>query len=416
MIGRNPFLSNGFKSIWLKHFNAKNHSIKTYDHISGLGFVKHHKLPVYVNIGETHTKGISYTINSTKDYSLDRKALLIYDVPTYFNIDASQLGNRIKLLKSKQYPGFLIEISKYKTLNDYMLANFSKNSRNKNKKYKRRLEASFNISYKMFLGEISKEEYDFIFTEFKHLLEKRFAEKQITNNNLDPKEWSFYSEVAYGLILEKKACLYVIYSNNKPIGVTLSYLSEDILFDAITVFDIDYSKFHLGSVTIMKLIEWCISNNMKVLDFSKGYFEYKTRWCTKTYDFEYHIYYDRKSLKSKIIALVVKSFYELKQKLREKNVNKKLHRLTYRLKKREQNITKKITHSFREVNASQVKDKLRTIDLELVENRILKLMVFEFLYLYEENYDSINFFQLKKNDNNYLIKGQKKSVLATLNM
>ena len=71
----------------------------------------------------------------------------------------------------------------------------------------------------------------------------------------------------------------------KLLGCELNF-SEDTLFDAITVFDIDYSKFHLGSITIMKLIEWCIENEIKILDFSKGYFEYKRRWCTKIYDFE----------------------------------------------------------------------------------------------------------------------------------
>jgi hypothetical protein len=412
---QNPFLSDSFKSIWLKHFTSRNTSVKAFKYISDLQFVKHKKWPLYINVGETLTKGIAYNLKPDEDSDLKNDTLLIYDVPTYFNIDTPKLGSQVKLLKSRQYPGFLIETGMYKSLSEYMSANFSKNSRNKNNKYKRRLEASFNISYKMFFGEITKDEYDFIFEEFKLLLEKRFAEKQVSNNNLNSEEWNFYYEVAYTLILEKKASLYVIYDNNQPIGVTLSYFSEDTLFDAITVFDIDYFKFHLGSITIMKLIEWCIENDIKILDFSKGYFEYKRRWCTKSYDFEYHIYYDTKSLKSKLLAHSIKGMYDFKQRLRDKNINEKVHKLTYKLKKREQSITPKVTFNFEETSLSDIDESLIIINYKQNENNLLRLMIFEFLYLYEENYNTITLFQLKNKDNSYLIKGQKKSIHASIN-
>lgn len=414
MIKQNPFLSDSFKSIWLKHFANGKTSVKTFKNILDLQFVKHSKWPIYINVGETLTKGIDYAVDASAEFDLKDKTLLIYDVPTYFNIDTTKLDSRIKLLKSRQYPGFLIETSKFKDLNAYMAASFSKNSRNKNNKYRRRLETSFNISYKMFYGDISKEEYDSIFDAFKSLLEKRFAEKQITNNNLNQEEWSFYKEVAYPLILEKKASLYVIYDNHQPIGVTLSYFSEDTLFDAITVFDIDYAKFHLGSVTIMKLIEWCIENNIKILDFSKGYFEYKTRWCTKSYDFEYHIYYDSNSLKSRFLASSIKRLYDLKQGLREKNLNEKLHKLTYRLKKKELSSASKVSYNFEEIDLAALNANLVAIDYKLMENNALRLMIFEFLYLYQENYNTITLFQIENENNSYVIKGEHKTIYATV--
>ncbi len=166
MTKQNPFLSDSFKSIWLKHFTKKNTSVKAFKYITDLEFVKHKKWPVYINVGETLTKGLGYTISPTEDSELKNETLLIYDVSSYFNVDTTKLGGQIAVLKSKQYPGFLIETYKFKSLSEYLSFNFNKNSRNKNKKYKRRLETSFNISYKMFFGEIAKEEYDFIFTEF----------------------------------------------------------------------------------------------------------------------------------------------------------------------------------------------------------------------------------------------------------
>lgn len=408
-------MSDSYKRIWLKHFKSKDDSSQSFNYFLGLDFIKHNRHSIYFNVGETHTKGVNYTVLPQEDSALKNKTFLIYDVPTYFEVNTTQLGDKIKLLKSKQYPGFLIETGKYKSLNDYMLGNFSKNSRSKNNKYKRRLEASFNISYKMFFGEISKTEYDFIFAQFKLLLEKRFKDKKVSNNNLDEKEWSFYYDVAYTLISERKASLYVIYDNAKPIGVTLSYFSEDTLFDAITVFDIDYYKFHLGAVTIMKLIEWCIANKIKILDFSKGYFDYKTHWGTMAYDFEYHIYYDSASLKSRLIANSIKRIYDLKQSLRERNINERLHKLKYRLSNKDYNKTEKETYCFEEVDLAQIDRDLQAINFEVAKNKALKLMVFEFLYLYMEHCNDIKLFNHNNFDNSYFITGKHKAVMATIN-
>ena len=415
MGNQNPFSSATYKSVWLKHFSTYKASATSFGFFSGLEFIRGSKFPVYTNVGKTLTKGVDYSINLDTDASaLKDQTFLIYDVPEYFNIDTSQLPLNVALLKSKQYPGFLIETDQFDNLEAYMLSNFSKNSRNKLRKFKRRLETSFNLEYKMFLGEISKTEYDFIFSEFKRLLEKRFADKQITNNNLNQEEWDFYFEVAYPLILEKKASLFVIFDNEKPIGITLCYLSNETLFDAITVFDIDYFKFHLGSVTIMKLIEWCIENNIKILDFSKGYFDYKTRWCTKTYDFEYHVYYDKTSLKSKLIANSVKRFYDLKQTLREKHLNEKLHKFTYSLKNNTDTNQEKLTFNFEEPEIALPENSLKPIKIEEQLDNNLRLLIFEFLYLFEERHDDLKFFKVKGESKKYVIKGKAITRIATI--
>lgn len=413
MIKHNPFLSTTFKTIWLKHFNKAGNEVRDFNFIEGPSFIKHSMLPLYYNLGKTHTKGISYSTANKFNNTLIKKPLLIYDVPTYFNIDTYLNLDQVEYCKSKQYPGYLIEVEKFESLNDYMLSHFSKNSRNKNNKYKRRLETSFNINYKMHIGDISKPEYDFIFSEFRRLLEKRFTDKQVSNNNLHEKEWNFYYDIAYPLILEKKAALFVVYDNDKPIGVTLCYLSHSILFDAITVFDIDYFKFHLGSVTIMKLIEWCIENEIKTFDFSKGHFEYKTRWCTQSYNFEYHIYYNKSSVKSKYFAIALKHFYDFKQKLRENNINNKLHRFTYKFKNKKTTNHKQIGYTFTEDFEENIQD-CSEINLKAEENNTLRLMIFEFLYLYEEEYNKVKLFSFNEHTNQYLIKGKTKSMLATI--
>ncbi|ALM06778.1 hypothetical protein SB49_02375 [Sediminicola sp. YIK13] len=412
-ITSNPFTSKTFSNIWLRHF-GKNSSPIVFKSIEGISFVKSWFPLVFVNTGQTHTKGVSYSIHQNEQVDLKNKVLLIYDVPTFFDLDFTTLNGSLQLRKIKQYPGFLIHLDKYTDLGHYMSSSFSKSSRYKLNKYKKRLEESFEISYKMFLGDISKEKYDSVFDHFKILLEKRFLDKGITNNNLDTKEWNFYHEVAYPLILEKKASLFVIYEGITPIGVTLCYFSETILFDAITVFDIDYEKFHLGSVTIMKLIEWSLEHNIKVFDFSKGYFDYKKRWANEEYHFEYHVYHDSNLLKAKIISWCIFAFFSLKQKLRDKNVNEKLHKLRFLLEKNKAEVPTKPTYQFSEIQQELNQLELVDIDFKKPPYTFLTTLVFDFLYLTNEQLKHIKVQQVKNDYLQYIIKGKTVNRKATI--
>ena len=411
----NPFTSDIFTTTWLKHFNNSEEGI-SFDFLEKLLFVRH-KIPnLYINCGKTHTKGISYVLNKWNTSDIRKKTILIYDVPTYFNLITHIENKNLRCDKIKQYPGYLIELQSFEDLNHYLQTNFSKSSRYKLKKYKKRLENCFDIQYKMYCGNISKDTYDQIFVHFKALLEKRFSEKQISNNNLDPAEWNFYHDVAYPMILGKKASLFVIYDGDKPIGVTLGYLSQDIFFDAITVFDVDYSKFHLGSINIMKLLEWCLEHKFKVFDFSKGHFDYKKRWANKSYDFEYHIYHDSNSILSKAVAIFLNNYFRIKQFLRDKKVNEKLHRLTFWLQNKSHNNTKEWKYSFSELNKEYRKEDLIAVDCDLPEQHFLKSMVFDFLYLNQVKRAHLRVYQVTNEHHTYLFKGlehQAKVVLES---
>ncbi len=408
----NPFLSETFTAIWRKHFAAEK-SERVFGFLPSLGFTKNRFLPLYTNIGKTFTKGISYRLTTENSNDHKKKAFLIYDVPGYFEVSTDTHGTALGLYRSTQYPGFLIDLKDFKTTNDFLATAFSKSSRYKLKKYKKRFDASFDVRYVMYRGKMSREAYDDIFRSFRELLEKRFDDKQITNNNLDPREWPFYHEVTYPMLLENKASLFVIYNGETPIGVTLNFFSEDILFDAITVFDIDYAKFHLGSTTILGLLEWCLENNIKIFDFSKGYFDYKTRWATVTYDFEYHIYYDTQSLRAKNIAFLLKKFFDLKQWLRDKNVNDQLHRITYRFKNKSPKPLQNTSYTFAEMGDGEPIDTAHKIALDSAENRHVRLLVFEYLYLNDGHYHDIQVYASNKSDQFYVICKTKR-VLATL--
>lgn len=376
-------------------------------------FRKHGFFPLYTNIGGTDTKGIDYGFSSSGLQDYHKKTLLIYDVPTYFEVNTENTEVSLGVYKSKQYPGFSINLENYADLSDYLRKKFSKSSRYKLNKYKKRFENCFDITYQMYYGEISRENYDSIFESFHGLLQKRFDEKQITNNNLNPEEWKFYYEVTRPMILEKRASLYVIYNEERPIGVTLNFFSDEILFDAITVFDIDYAKFHLGSITIMKLLEWCLEEKLQTFDFSKGYFDYKARWADKKYDFEYHILYDKTSIKARFMAFFIKEFYDLKQLLREKNVNEKLHRLTFRLKSRSKK-NGEINHTFNDITDDGPFGDFKEIDISEANYNHIRTVAFDFLYLNNERLAELKVYRISDSDDKYFLSTKTKKVMATL--
>ena len=407
MIETNPFTSNTFVRYWSKHFLTKNEPLN-FRFFKNLSFYKSKFPGIYINAGKNLTKGISYKLDYTNIEEIKGKTFLIYDVVDSHDEKIASKNSTIGKFTVKQYPGFLIDLKAHNTLDEFMSKTFKKSSRYKLRKYKKRLEECFDISFKAHYGDVSKEEFKTIFDHFRSLLEKRFGEKKISNNNLDSREWNFYKDVAYPMIQEKKAALFVLYNNNEPISITLTYFSENRIFDAITVFDIDYAKFHLGSVTIMKLVEWSIENDLEIFDFSKGYFDYKKRWASKEYDFEYHILYDSKSIKSKLLAFALKSFYESKQYLRDKKVNELLHKLTFWLRNKNTSKKNKLSYNFVEPQKGYSNDELTKISCGINENHFLKEPVFDFLYLNSEKLDTLQTFKIIRKNDCYLFKGERK--------
>jgi hypothetical protein len=255
----------------------------------------------------------------------------------------------------------------------------------------------------MYFGNIDKTVYNQLFEDFLNLLDKRYSEKQIIYNNMQPDEWNFYKDVAYPLILEKKASLFVIYDNNRPIAITYNYHTEDAVIDAITVFDIDYSKFNLGYVNNLKLLDWCFKHKVKTLDFSKGFFDYKSRMCSLKYNFEYHIIYNKKSVSSKLKANLYFYFLELKLYLRNKGINSKFHKLNHVFKNGRNS---KPAIEINIINLEKLPDlnEIESIDIkEVAKYDFLKKHINDFLYLVTKPYHEIKIYKLKNQKDTYIL-------------
>lgn len=328
---KNPYKLDTYKQVWLKHFNSGRKDIN-FSFVDLLTFVKHHILPVYKNTGIANTKGMCYQLTNTVLNDCNHKVFIIYDV--YDFIDLNKMDNRLGQYKIKQYPGYLCDFKKHTSLEEYMAKVLSSKSRYKFNSYKRKLESLQNINYKMFLDDITPDTYNNLFANFERLLKKRFFNKKTVNNNLKLDEWAFYKEVTFLMMLKKQAGLFVVYKNTQPIAITLVNFSDKKMLDVIRTFDITYSKFRLGTISTMKQIEWCFEHNLEELDFSKGYFEYKARWSNNPYWFEFHIYYDKTSLKARVLAWFYKTYFEFKYCLRKNHLTNLIHQIHFVLLKK----------------------------------------------------------------------------------
>ncbi|MEL0456411.1 GNAT family N-acetyltransferase [Flavobacteriaceae bacterium SZ-1-7] len=406
MVTENPFTSETFVTSWSGHF-IQNEKTHRFGFIDGVSFFKSHKkLAIYTNVGKNLTKGLSYRLNPFEDpRHYGKKTLLIYDIPEYFNVTIENLPTSLRLIKIRQYKGFIAKLDAYKNFDDYFQKTFSKKSRYKFKSYQRNLENCFDVKYVNYFGQISKEEYDVVFNAFHAMLKRRFDEKSEANNNLEDEEWNFYYDTAYKLILEKKASLYVIYDGKKPIAISLNYLSKDILFFAMTSFDVDYFKFNVGKVHLMELFKWCFENNMKTFDFSKGYYDYKERWGNEQYHFEYHILYDPKSITSVIAAKAMAMVFKFKQHLRDRELTQKINRLKRFLKPEKEAVKEKVVKEIELETLDGLEKNMEEIKLD-DSLSYLRRHVYDFLYLSNLHIKNLKLYKLKNDvKNTFILKG-----------
>ena len=401
-IQENPFVSEPFITLWFKHF-GRGRTPRVFPQFPDLPFVRHPRLPFLVNAGATQTKGVSHAEIPVATDGVGNKVLLVYDVPEYFGVPVPDPASGLACMRVRQYPGFLIETAGYPDIEEYLREHISKSSRYKLKKYRRRLHEAFDIRYEMHGQDLDGQRLEALFDTFRKLLEKRFDGKQVVNNNLDEREWAFYVETARAMMQSGTAGLFVVYAGVEPVAFTLNYFSGGIVFNAITTFDVAYEKFHLGTVSLMGLLDWCIRRNL-ALDLSKGYFEYKNRWANRKYHFEYRIYYSRGSVAGKLLATGIAGFYRLKQWLREKGWNEQLHRLTYRLgTSGGYDSERPIRYLLKEQTPSSGSEIGEEVAAGSPEWRKLRPALFEFLYLKPGNISNTRIFRLGE-PGNYLIK------------
>jgi len=363
---------------------------------------------------------IQYQSNSIPLQSRTPKGLKLEDVgtlvvelfPSYFTFQINE-PNALDIQKIFRVKGYCISIEGSENVENYLTKHFKTNFRTTMRRKLKGLENCFNVSYKMLYGNIARDEYDFIMDELHTMLIRRFAQRNDENMALN--RWKDYYANTFALINEKKASLYVIYDDAKPIQISLSYHRGKILFLAIPSYNIDYSKFGLGNISVFKILEWCIANDYKTLDMGFGALDYKVKWCNETYNFEHHVFYTKSSIRSRMLLFSITIKTKLINYLISKKVNIYYHKLkTAMLGKQKSDLIK---FDLQKVdNNSEVLSTYRTIH-PLTDDSFtfLRRAINDFAYAQFVHVSQIKVFEFERNKV-YFFQAEKETLKVTYNI
>lgn len=255
---------------------------------------------------------------------------VIWDIPEYLDVDLIDLWPNVKVTKVRQYKGYLMDLSPFKNLDEFLAKQLSARSRKKLRSKKRSLESVHPIRYALYFGNIEKEEYHRLFDIFYGFLEERFEEKKTVNNNLG--KWDYYRKIVYPMILEKRASLFVIYDGEKPVTIGMQFHLSRTVFSYVQSYDLAYSEYNMGDISTMKRLEWCFEQGFDTLDLSMGETDYKIKWCNHHYYLYFHVFHNSRSVTAIFKSRVLISTLKFKQYLRDKDIlgkKFKLDRLKY---------------------------------------------------------------------------------------
>ncbi len=217
--------------------------------------------------------------------------LYVSHVPDFFQVKLKEV-DKFHLKRFHQQKGYAADLSNFLDIDSYLKSQFRKNAR-KIRRFVNRLESCFDIEYKLFYGNISKDEYSYLLTVLRKMIVQRFKQRNEQSKSLA--EWNSIVELTYPLILKKRASLFVIYDGDKPIEIAINYHFKQTMFSYISSYDIDYAKFGLGHVEIYKQLEWCLQNKFNRFEMGWGYLDYKRRWSNHIYNFEQHLIFRNNS-------------------------------------------------------------------------------------------------------------------------
>ncbi|MGK0254561.1 MAG: hypothetical protein ACI9OE_002063 [Mariniflexile sp.] len=336
-------------------------------------------------------------------------------IPSYFRLETPLLSPKYKFITYNRVENFRINLDGFNNSEDYLISQMGSKSRSQLRRRIHRLEACFNINYVFYYGDISKQKYDFLFKELKLLIERRFNQRGDSYSLKD--KWNFIKENSYQLILQKKASLFVIYDENKPIDICLSYHFQNITQHLIRSYDIDYSKYWVGQIDIWKQIDWCLLNNFKIFDLMWGKLDYKVRWCNEISLFEHHfIFKNNNPLKLLFVKMMI-NLYSISDYVKQKCFFKWLikTKLNFTLNPKSQIEKKESVITLETISKMPLNDDITSININNASYKFLRKTVYDFQYLNFENTANINVFKINIEVDSYIVQGAKSQIKVLIN-
>ncbi|MFV0540101.1 MAG: GNAT family N-acetyltransferase [Aestuariibaculum sp.] len=351
--------------------------------------------------------------NNSNKGETTNKIFKITLFPNYLKTSiANNNSFRLKKIKHLNFSGAGITF-KYPETIDGFLSKYMKSQDRKNiKRSISRLETSFNINYKIYYGSITKEDYTFLLEKLRTFLEIRFSQKQMLNYFLN--EWDKNINGLYKLIIQKKASFFTIYDRDKLISISLNRHFENcLMFSDCNGYDIDYNKYGIGNLDNYRLTKWCIENKYDFLDLGVGIVDYKKKWCDTYYNFDYLIYYRKKSIAAKVLSTLEIGKINMKNTIKKIKIDK----LIKNLKKKQKYSYENISYNIEQVpnlDTFNIK-KEAVLDIYSQETKDIRKAVYDYLYTNKLHINTVNIYQILNETNTYLLKFPKEILKVTVN-
>lgn len=334
---------------------------------------------------------------------------LLYDLPGYFKVKPSE---NQRLILSNSFKGSYIRLSRYKNFEDYYQKKVSSKRRSTLNNHEKRLRHCLDIRHEVYFGSIPKETYQNLFGAFKKLLERRFYQKGAVNSDLQ--NWDRYRDSFYPLILSKRACISVIFHEDRPISFSINLVYSNTLYGYTKSYDTDYSKFSLGFIEFNLLLKWAFDQGIQLFDLLKGQYEYKIKLADGEYYFQRAILYtgnkSRSSLGAYLATGKTRGLYATVRVLKLFGVHLLVNSfLRYKEKReveRNQQPTE-TTYEIRDEKPGSIGPEQIPVASLHTHNRHLKKPVMDFLFSHKERLAEIVIYPSAEAENEFIIRGEK---------
>jgi hypothetical protein len=362
--------------------------------------IKGESLPNFLTNVDYYEREVSL-INS---YIVDPK--MVYSmslVPSYFKLRTSDTNVKHQIIPQENW-GYAIHLNSESTIDSYLENQFKYKYRSIIRRFVNRLEASFNINYTLYYGEISEEKYHFLMDALERMIQNRFAERN--EKHKDIAQWLSYKKTSFAKIKNKQASLFVIYNENEPIEISLNYHFDKILFSAMSSYDIDYSKFGLGHIEIYKQVDWCAKNKYVLFEMGVGGMDYKRRWSNAIYRFQHHIIFSKSHGVTRFLGMLETKKIQLKEYLKANKLNEILPKIRRKFHKEKDSKCPIKVGTIENRNNTMINQSSNEINIDDQAFNFLKRYKYDFLYTTLEKSSEVKIFQLSLNE--FLIQGIKK--------
>lgn len=208
----------------------------------------------------------------------------VSDLPSYQSLVPLGGLSKLKRLGSPLYQGYLIDLSRYETLEEYIKAHFPTTKR-MFRRQADKLRINVGPKQKIFHGApIGEGELDLLFKSFEGFLEKRFEQMEAHNYELPflPQ----YKTMFRTLVPKGEAIIFSQYHHDRPIALGIGFLNRRTLYLFNIAFDIDYSPYGMGNQMLLDVLGWCFKNGIYRVDMGRGDFFHKRKWVNASYTYQ----------------------------------------------------------------------------------------------------------------------------------